>query len=189
MCLATTKKGTKCKFSSVKYGGFCYIHRKQAKAKDAPVICSATLKNGKPCKYKAKPGSDKCGIHGPKKDNQGTGAQRSLGCIHFDHHQKTYMANVTGSSQDTGNWKTFWITHAEGAEYPQTCRFKDCERKATCTGHMYIREEWEEGGGGGEKKYNYLVPICSHHNSVKYDAPNFSLMKKTTIAVKILENK
>ena len=91
---------------------------------------------------------------------------------------------VACSSKDKGAWKTFWEKHSGGEKYPKTCRVKDCDRTATCTGHMYMRSEWE----AGERKNNYLVPICSHHNSIKYDAPNFVEAKKTTVAVKILEN-
>jgi len=146
-------------------------------------ICKGIKKDKTKCMYKAKVDGF-CGIHAPKKDNRGTSKDRCKAVIVFDN--KTYMAGVAGSSKDTGNWKSFWEKHSgEGREYPKTCRIKDCVKKATCTGHMYLRSEWE----AGDKKHNYLVPICSHHNSIKYDAPNFVLATKGTVAVKILENK
>lgn len=179
MCTATTQKGKKCKKSPKKH--LCWMHKAKETLPPPPPLppspCSATLKNGKPCKNKAKY-EDKCGVHAPKRENSGTGTHRCKGIEEF---KNTYMANVSGSSKDTGAWKTFWEKHSK-QEFPKTCRFKDCERKATCTGHMYKRDD-KDG-----KKYNYLVPICSHHNSVKYNAPNYQLAKKTTIAVKILEN-
>jgi len=180
MCIADTKKGTKCKLKSSKDSEYCWRHHNIAVIVPAQ-ICAATLKNGKLCHYKAKEGG-KCGKHAAKRENSGTGEIRSKGHVKFENH--TYMANVSGSSKDKGAWKTFWEKHSGGEKYPKTCRVKDCERTATCTGHMYMRSEWE----AGERKNNYLVPICSHHNSIKYDAPNFVEAKKTTVAVKILEN-
>lgn len=90
---------------------------------------------------------------------------------------KEYVRNVEGSSLDKKNWKKYWIKHTK-EEYPRTCRAKDCEKDAKATGHMYVRDK--------DEKYNYLIPICSHHNSSKYNEEYF-LLKKNVKAVKILE--
>jgi hypothetical protein len=89
--------------------------------------------------------------------------------------EKKYARNVEGSSVDKKNWKKFWTKHTQD-EYPRTCRAKDCERLAKATGHLFIRDM--------DEKYNYLVPICSHHNSCKYNEDYF-LLKKNVKAVKI----
>ena len=153
------------------------------------ILCPAILKSGKRkgkiCGLKAKYAGGWCGNHqkrGVLTDDEetssvGTSQLRKLDIVHLS--EKVYVCNVKGSSKDTGNWKKFWEKHTN-QEYPKTCRAKDCERKAKATGHMFLRDE--------SKKHNYLVPICSHHNSAKYD-DNYFLLKKTTIAVKILENK
>lgn len=90
--------------------------------------------------------------------------------------KNVYVRNVEGSSTDKKNWKKYWIKHTKD-EYPETCRAKDCVKKATATGHMYLRDVDNE-------KINYLIPICSHHNSCKYNAECF-LLKKMVKAVKI----
>ena len=109
--------------------------------------------------------------------NRGVGAKRCVGVIDVYNH--TYMSGVIGSSKDTGAWKPFWIKHTKMA-YPTVCRVKDCEKKVAATGHMYWRDD-PEG-----HKYNYLVPICSHHNSSKYDKVAVPLKKGH--AVKILQH-
>lgn len=90
--------------------------------------------------------------------------------------KKIYVRNVEGSSIDKKNWKKFWEKHT-GDEYPRTCRAKDCEKSAKATGHMFLRDQ-------EDKKHNYLIPICSHHNSCKYNE-EFFLLKKNVKAVKI----
>lgn len=99
----------------------------------------------------------------------------------------TYVCNVTGSSKDKGNWKRFCARYLAtvGEEYPKVCRVKDCQRKVTATGHMY----WRDCKGvppEGTWRYNYLVGICSHHNSAVYDTKYVPLKKG--YAVKIEEN-
>ena len=163
--------------------------------KTCPAIIKSGDNKGKVCGKKAKY-AGKCGNHRTrtkvKKDDDDE--ETSIGVSHerkidtLKLNGSTYVCNVKGSSKDPGAWKTFWSTHS-GCAYPRTCMAKDCQKKATATGHMYLREEYELYAERGElPKYNYLVPICSHHNSKVYDV-TFFLLKKTTVAVKILENK
>ena len=145
-------------------------------------------KKGQICNKPAKYPGEKCGIHRSKKGKEkevsvGASSERKLDVIELS--DKVYVCNVKNSSKDTAAWKTFWITHTK-LEYPKVCRAKDCAKTATATGHMYLRTEYE--ASKELPKHNYLVPICSHHNSSKYDT-EFFLVKKTTVAVKILENK
>lgn len=178
-----------------------------------PTILKSGLRKNKPCNKPSKHDDGTCGIHYKKdltkKDGAvsvGTSDARKLYAVPFGG---MYVCNVVNSSKDTGNWKTFWLKHSGEDEYPKTCRAKDCERTATATGHMYLRDEYEEAAtmhnnthnthnnthGKKLPKHNYLVPICSHHNSPVYDCKtdnpttNFFVLKRTTIAVKILENK
>lgn len=182
MCLAKTKLGKQCSFQAKKGSDYCGIHKNyKASPPPAPAgqeketLCSATKRSGKRCNYKAKPGSTLCGVHGTKVDRE---EER------VDLPPHTYACNVAGSSKDKANWKTRWEKFS-GEAYPKTCRVKDCERKASCTGHLYLRDEEAKGAS---HPANYLVPICSHHNSVKYNAPNYFELKKTTVAVKINES-
>lgn len=164
-----------------------------------PTILKSGIRKNKPCNKPSKHNDGTCGIHYKKdltkKDGAvsvGTSDARKLYAIPFGG---MYVCNVVNSSKDTGNWKAFWLKHSGEAEYPKTCRAKDCERTATATGHMYLRDEYEEAESKKQlPKHNYLVPICSHHNSSVYDCGSltttkFFLLKKTTTSVKILENK
>lgn len=183
-----TRKGLVCKKPATRSDGKCGNHTKnKGKTKAAPANrISASLDTlQKPYatdedtveiveEQFAKPKQ-------PVIITKGTSAKRRVDTVHLSDG-KTYVCNVKHSSKDTGNWKTFWLKHSGTVTYPKTCRAKDCERKATATGHMYLRDDQEN------KKYNYLVPICAHHNSSKYDSTYF-LVKKSTVAVKIHENK
>ncbi len=150
--------------------------------KTCPVILKSGKRVGQPCGRKAKYDDGKCGNHHKKVTDAicsvGTSDKRKVKVVELK--SKVYVCGVTGSSKDTGNWKTFWEKHTD-KKYPKTCRAKDCEKNATDTGHLYLRDD-------KDKTFNYLVPICSHHNSSKYDKTPF-LLKKTAVAVKIYENK
>jgi hypothetical protein len=117
------------------------------------------------------------------KVSHGVSANRLIAVVEVDN--TFYVCNVKGSSRDKGAWKKFWLKHTT-ATYPRTCRAKDCERDATATGHMYWRDDPDQIG-----HYNYLVPICSHHNSERYDSDKEPIRwfpLKKGVAVKILEN-
>jgi len=175
-------------------------------------MCDALLKSGPrkglPCNNTIKtPANGKCGRHAPapappkekqeqndseetvssssdeeervvpNKTNSGTSIHRFVETVQLEN--AIYVCNVYGSSKDKGGWKEFYTKHAKVA-FPNTCRAKDCEKKATATGHMYLRDD-------DNKKHNYLIPICAHHNSSRYDTTHF-LLKKNVTAVKIREN-
>ena len=161
-------------------------------------ICTIIIKAkgpncGNVCGKAAKTTDGRCGNHRvrhSKKDGDsvsvGTSKERKLDVIALEN--KVYVCNVKGTSGDTGAWRPFWIKHTK-KEYPKKCQAKDCELVANRTGHMYLRDEYEAAAKTGTlPKHNYLVPICPHHNSSVYDT-KFFLVKKTTVAVKILENK
>ena len=93
------------------------------------------------------------------KDNGGS-AERVVDIVKIDN--KFYVCNVPGSSEDHAKWKPFWEKHT-GRKQPASCQIKDCVKKVKATGHMYWRDDEDD------KTYNYLVPICSHHNSEVYD--------------------
>ena len=117
------------------------------------------------------------------KVSHGVSTNRLIAVVNVDN--TFYVCNVKGSSRDKGAWKKFWLKHTT-ATYPRTCRAKDCERDATATGHMYWRDDPDKIG-----HYNYLVPICSHHNSERYDSDKEPIRwfpLKKGVAVKILEN-
>jgi hypothetical protein len=115
-------------------------------------------------------GRTHCSYHGEVKDKRFVKVKLLEKAI--------YVRNVEGSSLDKKNWKKYWLKHTKEEEYPNTCRAKDCEKKAKATGHMYLRDK--------DEKFNYLIPICSHHNSSKYNEEYF-LLKKNVKVVKILE--
>lgn len=121
-----------------------------------------------------------------------TGASRDRFVARVVLEGKVWVCNVTGSSKDKANWKEFYERYAQ-IKTPDTCRIKDCQRKVGATGHMYIREDADG------VLYNYLIPICSHHNSDKgldYDRVDprrtkwqeVKTQRGATIAVKIREN-
>lgn len=87
---------------------------------------------------------------------KGASKERLVDIVKID--KTFYVCNVPGSSMDKAGWKTFWEKHVGDAQ-PATCRIKDCVKKVKATGHMYWRDD-KDG-----KVYNYLVPICSHHNN------------------------
>ena len=171
----------------------CKKHAKDKTPKEK-VLCSVMLSSGKnqgkECTREGKYPGGVCGHHyaalkkksleensSEEETSVGQSASRCLDVVEFPRGD--YVLGVNGSSEDSGGWKAFWERHTK-LEYPKTCRAKDCERKATCTGHMYLRDD-------AVKRYNYLIPICSHHNGKEYDTKAF-LLKKTTVAVKIREN-
>lgn len=117
---------------------------------------------------------------------KGASTERLVDVVKIDN--SFYVCNVSGSSDDKAAWKRFWEKHA-GEKQPATCQIKDCQRKVGATGHMYWRDD-KDG-----KLYNYLIPICSHHNNTEngYDwtgddkTTNWQPCKRG-FAVKILEN-
>lgn len=125
--------------------------------------CTKILKSGK--RQGQECGRSNCQYH----------SKRSVEVVLLE--KKIYVCNVEGSSKDKKNWKKFWMKHTKEEEYPKTCRAKDCEKTANATGHMFLRDQQD-------KKHNYLIPICSHHNSSKYNEDYF-LLKKNVKAVKI----
>jgi hypothetical protein len=173
-------------------GTHCGRHGKE-KTPQQVVLCHVLLKSGDrkgdPCHKKATYPGGVCGNHkkhGKKKEKEeeedeetsvGASSTRCLDVVTLD--TGVYVLGVNGSSVDKAAWKAFWIKHTK-QEYPNKCRAKDCEMTATCTGHMYLRDDTL-------KRYNYLIPICSHHNGKEYDTKAF-LLKKTKVAVKIREN-
>lgn len=202
LCIALLKSGTRegkqCG-SKATYDDdtHCKRHATDKTPKEV-LLCSVTLESGdrqgKPCNKKASYPGGVCGHHkkhgisshkklGKEEEEDddetsvGAASTRCLDVVTLD--TGVYVLGVNGSSVDKAAWKTFWIKHAK-QEYPDKCRAKDCEKNATCTGHMYRRDD-------PVKRYNYLIPICSHHNGKEYDTKAF-LLKKTTVAVKIREN-
>lgn len=156
-----------------------------------PTKCSAILKTGdrkgNACGRSVSFRDGRCGLHTQEKKKgekveSGASDLRKLDVVECG---AVYVRNVHGSSKDKADWKDFWKRHTK-QEFPRDCRAKDCQKRATCTGHMYLRDEEEARRSKDERKFNYLVPICSHHNSSKYDNEYF-LLKKTTVAVKIYE--
>lgn len=87
---------------------------------------------------------------------KGASKERVVDIVKIDN--TFYVCNVPGSSMDKAGWKTFWEKHVGNAQ-PAACQIKDCVKKVKATGHMYWRDD-KDG-----KVYNYLVPICSHHNN------------------------
>lgn len=116
--------------------------------------------------------------------SKGASKERSVAVVKIDN--SFWVCNVSGSSADEAKWATFW-TKRTGRDQPRRCQIKDCEREVGATGHMY----WRDDPDG--KQYNYLVPICAHHNKTEngYDWNGDQtkwLQCKSGLAVKILEN-
>lgn len=128
------------------------------------------------------PGESKTATEGTV--DTGASKERWVDTVKIDN--SFYVCNVTGSSRDKGAWKTFWEKRV-GSTQPARCQIKYCEKQVGATGHMYWRDD-KDG-----KVYNYLIPICSHHNGAEYD---WTGDEKTTkwqqckrgVAVKIKEN-
>ena len=114
----------------------------------------------------------------------GISVERLVDVVKIDN--KFYVCNVTGSSEDKAGWKTFWEKRT-GKAQPRLCQIKDCAKEVEATGHMYWRDDTDE------KVYNYLIPICGHHNGSKNgyewegDATNWQPCK-AGLAVKIKES-
>lgn len=117
--------------------------------------------------------------------SKGASTERVVAIVKIDNN--FWVCNVSGSSVDHAGWAKFWIKHTGRDRQPRRCQIKDCERDVEATGHMY----WRDDPDG--KLYNYLIPICAHHNQTKngYDwngDQTHWLQCKRGLAVKILEN-
>jgi hypothetical protein len=116
--------------------------------------------------------------------DNGISVERLVDIVKIDN--KFYVCNVTGSSEDKADWKPFWEKRIKKAQ-PRLCQIKDCVREVGATGHMYWRDDKDKN------TYNYLIPICSHHNGSKNgyewegDATNWQPCK-AGLAVKIKES-
>merc|ERR1712093_283201 len=99
--------------------------------KTCPVKLKSGKRVGQPCGRKAKYDDGKCGNHHKKVTDAicavGTSDKRKVKVVELK--SKVYVCGVTGSSKDTGK------------KYPKTCRAKDCEKNATDTGHLYLRDD------------------------------------------------
>jgi hypothetical protein len=75
--------------------------------------------------------------------------------------KEDWICNVVGTSHEDPkvNWKGRWVAWT-CQKWPTQCRYKDCERKATDGGHMYLRDHSRH-----PRHLNYIIPICSHHNN------------------------
>ena len=75
---------------------------------------------------------------------------------HFLLDKEDKVANVNGSSAQSGNWKKYWCEHT-GKSWPSKCCIHSCGNKPTVGGHVYIN---------GEKgnQFYFILPICQSCN-------------------------